>query len=362
MMERHLDEELRELNTLILRMGALAEEAVYLSIEALKKKDTSLAEKIIKDDKKIDLLEIEVEEKALEILATGQPWAIDLRFVTTGMRINSELERIADLAVNIARRVVEMGDAPLLKPLIDVPKMTEIARKMVHNAIESFLERDEKLAEDVILFDSEADKLRDLIQNELVYDYMEKDGATAPRAVPLLLVSRHLERVCDHATNIAEDVIFMVRAKTVKHKRLKKEKDKILFVCVHNSARSQMAEAFLKEEAGDKFEVTSAGLEAGELNPIAVKVMKEAGIDISGNKTTGVKELLEAKERFGYVITVCDSAHSEKCPVFPGAKHYLNWEFDDPSGFSGTEEEKLEATRKIRDEIRLKILSWLKEM
>lgn len=217
MIERHFDQELNDFNSMLLKMGAMVEKSIYVSIEALKKQDLNLAREVIEKDELIDQLELAVEDKALEILATKQPWAVDLRFVTTGMRINTELERIADLAVNIARRVLEMGGAPLLKPLIDVPKLTDLARRMVHEAIESFVKRDEEIAKEVILSDSQADELRNVINDELVNDYMVKDGSTAPRAIPLLLVSRHLERMCDHATNIAEDVIFMVQAKTVKH-------------------------------------------------------------------------------------------------------------------------------------------------
>ncbi len=216
-MERHFDDELKELNTDLLKMAALAEAAIYNSIEALKNQDKKLARTIIDEDRKIDEMELEVEEKAIALLALRQPMARDLRFITTGMKINAELERIADLAVNIAQRVFELADKPLLKPLIDIPKLTTVARKMVKDAIDAFVNRDENLAKKVILSDPEADNLKNLVQQELINDYMVKDGTTASRAVPLLLIARHLERICDHATNIAEDVIYMVQAKVVKH-------------------------------------------------------------------------------------------------------------------------------------------------
>jgi len=158
-----------------------------------------------------------VEENAIDLLALKQPLARDLRFITTGMKINAELERIADLAVNIAQRVLEIVDKPMLKPLIDIPKLTDVARKMVKDVIDAFVNSDENLAKKVIFFDSEADNLRDLIQEELINDYMSKDASTATRAVALLLIARHLERICDHATNIAEDVIYMVQAKVTRH-------------------------------------------------------------------------------------------------------------------------------------------------
>ena len=138
------------------------------------------------------------------------------------------------------------------------------------------------------------------------------------------------------------------------------EKKRVLFVCVHNSARSQMAEAFLKDLAEDRFEATSAGLEPGALNPLVVEVMKEVGIDISGNQTKSVFDLFKKGELFSYVISVCDAA-AEQCPIFPGLlTAQVHWSFPDPSAFSGPREKKLEQTRLVRDAIRNKIEEWLK--
>lgn len=139
-------------------------------------------------------------------------------------------------------------------------------------------------------------------------------------------------------------------------------KDKILFVCIHNSARSQMAEALLKNMAGDRFEAESAGLEPGQLNHLAVTVLKEMGIDISRNRTKKVDDLLQKGTAFDYVITVCDESNAERCPFFPGKTKRLHWSFEDPSGYTGTYEEKLEKTRKVREAIREKIEFWLEEL
>jgi len=136
-------------------------------------------------------------------------------------------------------------------------------------------------------------------------------------------------------------------------------KTRVLFVCVHNSARSQMAEALLKKIAGDKFEVESAGLEPGTLNPLAVEAMKEIGIDISQNRTKSVKDFFEQGKHYDYVITLCDASQSNKCPFFPGTIEMLNWSFDDPAGFKGAWEQKLAQTRKVRDQIQTKIKDWL---
>jgi len=216
-MERHFDAELKELHKEVLKMGVMAQEAIYKSIEALKNRDKLMAQQIIDDDDKIDELELAIDERCIDLIARHQPMAGDLRFITTGMKINAELERIADLALDIAQRVLDLADKPLLKPLIDIPKLSTVAQNMVRDSIDAFIKRDIVLAKKVVLSDSEADTLRNLVQDELINDYMAKDPTTAPRAVPLLLIARHLERICDHATNIAEDVIYMVEGKVVKH-------------------------------------------------------------------------------------------------------------------------------------------------
>lgn len=216
-MERIFDEELKQLRQYILTMASLVEEAIFKSTEALKQRNKSLAEEVISSDKKIDELENKIDEFCLDLIALRQPVAQDLRFITMAMQSNADLERMADLAVDIAERAQELIAQPVLKPLIDIPKLAEIAQKMVKEAVSAFINKDAELAKKVVLSDREADSLRDLVQKELIYDYMVKDGSTAPRAVPLILVSRHLERICDHATNIAEDVIYMIEAKVVRH-------------------------------------------------------------------------------------------------------------------------------------------------
>ena len=216
-MQRHFDDELRDLKQDILKMGVFAQDAIRNSIESLKNRDRELAKSIIENDTKIDKLELVIDEKCVDLIARHQPLAKDLRFITVGMKLNSELERIADIAVDIAQRVLEIVDKPLLKPLVDIPKLTVIAQSMVKMAVDSFVKGDVELAKEAILSDGEADKLRNLITKELIEDYMAKDASTAPRAVQLLLIARFLERVCDHATNIAEDVIYMVQAEVVRH-------------------------------------------------------------------------------------------------------------------------------------------------
>ncbi len=216
-MERYLDKELNELNKETLNMAVLTEEAIAKSIEALVTLSVERARQVIDEDTKINYKELLIDEKCLDLIALHQPMAIDLRFITMTMKIGTDLERIADLAVDISQRVMEIADKPQLKPLIDIPKLAKLAQGMVKDAIDSFITKEVKLAKDVILRDDQADFLRNLIQTELVCDYMLKDSSTITRGVALILVARHLERICDHATNIAEDVIYMVEAKVVKH-------------------------------------------------------------------------------------------------------------------------------------------------
>ncbi len=139
------------------------------------------------------------------------------------------------------------------------------------------------------------------------------------------------------------------------------DKKKVLFVCIHNSARSQMAEAFLKQLAGDRFEAESAGLEPGKLNSVVVEVMKESGIDISRNKTKSVFDFFKQGKKYDYVVTVCDESQAEKCPIFPGTAvtQRMHWGFNDPASFQGTREEKIEKTREVRDKIKRRIIEWI---
>jgi phosphate transport system protein len=212
----HFQKELHKLNDLILKMGGLVEKSIYGSVDALKKNNPKMAREVIVDDDKTDRLELEVDELCLELLATQQPMAVDLRFITTGMRIGSDLERIGDLAVDIAQRAEELATLPLLKPLEDIPKMAELAEKMVHKALDSFVKRDAALARTLWEDEEKADGYRDLVQDELTA-IMTRDPASASRAIPLILIARHLERIADHATNIAEDVVYMVEGKVIKH-------------------------------------------------------------------------------------------------------------------------------------------------
>lgn len=216
MTERILDAELEELNKKVLTMGGYVEESIANTITALKEKDKELSIKIIEGDKIVDDLENEIDNFCIELLATKQPVASDLRFITTAMKITNDLERIADLSVDIAQKNLEILSEPFLKPLIDIPKLSDIAQKMIKMSLDSFVKKDSSISTDIVNFEIEADRLRDAITEELL-QIMCKDPTTVKRGVPLLLIARYLERICDHAMNIAEDVVYMVDAKIIRH-------------------------------------------------------------------------------------------------------------------------------------------------
>ncbi len=215
-MERHFDEELGELKEKLLRMSSLVEKAIHLSIKALVDRNDELAQQIVKSDDTINMLEIEIDELCLKLLALHQPQAGDLRFITSIMKINNDLERMGDLAVNIAERSIELLRSPLLKPLIDIPRMAEIAQGMVKDSLDAFVNRDSKSAQSVCERDDKVDALNDQIFRELL-TYVLQEPKAIERAVDLILVGRNLERIADHATNISEDVIYMVEGRTIKH-------------------------------------------------------------------------------------------------------------------------------------------------
>jgi phosphate transport system protein len=215
-MERHLDEEFDQLKEKLLRMAALTEEAISLAITSLKERKENLAQQVLKQEEDINVLDIELDKLCLTLLARHQPMAVDLRFLTSVLRISSELERIADQAVNIAQRSLELLKSPTLKPLIDIPRMAQLAKKMVKDAIDAFIQKDAELAKNVCERDDEVDDLNDQIFRELL-TYMLQDPSSIKKAVDLILVGRHLERIADHATNISEDVIYFVKGKTIKH-------------------------------------------------------------------------------------------------------------------------------------------------
>ncbi len=215
-MKKHYADQLSYLKETVLRMGGLVEQMTHRVIRALVERKADMLAEVRTAETQVNQLHIDIDEICLEIIALRQPAAKDLRFITAAMKINTDMERIGDQAINIAERAEPLLAVPPLKPLIDIPRMAEIAKGMLRDALDAFVRGDDALALATITRDDEVDQLKDQVFRELL-TYMMADPATIPRAMDLILVSRHLERIADHATNICEDVVFMVQGKDVRH-------------------------------------------------------------------------------------------------------------------------------------------------
>lgn len=213
---RHFQDELEELKARLLEMGGLAEDRLRLAVRGLVERDATLVEAVLTGDVAINQLHIEIDDRCFKLLALHQPMAVDLRAIVAAVKINSDLERVGDLAVNISEAVRRYLQHPPVKELIDIPRMAELAQSMLRDALDAFVRRDLVLAQQVLAQDDTLDELKTEVFRELL-GYMMRDSTTIEPALDLILISRHLERIGDHATNVAEDVIFMVSAKDVRH-------------------------------------------------------------------------------------------------------------------------------------------------
>ena len=213
------DDELQHLKEKLLKMGSLVEDAIKYSIQSLVERDNTLAERVIEHDRMVNTLDVEIDEESIRLIALRQPKAGDLRFITMAMKITTDLERMGDMAVNIAERALELNQEPVLKPYIDIPKMREIAQGMTRDALNAFVRKDKNLAMDVIMRDDEVDDLKHDVLQELAF-FMAQDPSTVFRAMKISFVAAYLERIADHATNIAEMVIYLVEGKIIRHMNL----------------------------------------------------------------------------------------------------------------------------------------------
>lgn len=216
MPQRHFDEELADLKTKLLRMAGQAEDQIDKALSALVTRDSALAREVIERDHLVNSLDVEIDEESIRLLALHQPAARDLRLVTTAMKIATELERISDLAENVSERVIELNEEPQLKPYIDIPMMGNMARMMVKQSIDAFVKDDSQLARKVLADDDFVDNLMEQLFRELL-SFMLEDTRTISRAIRLSFIAKYLERMADHATNIAELVVYLVEGKIIRH-------------------------------------------------------------------------------------------------------------------------------------------------
>ncbi len=215
-MERHFEEEFDKIKSKILMMGSLVEDQIRNALTALIKRDEALARQVIENDHQVNTFDVEIDELALDALVRYQPVAKDLRFVTTAMKISTELERMSDLAENICERAIELNEEPQLKPYIDIPHMAERARIMVKESLDSFVKMDSALARKVIQDDDFVDNLTEQLFRELL-SFMMENPKTISRAIRLSFIAKYIERIADHATNVAELVVYMVEGKIIRH-------------------------------------------------------------------------------------------------------------------------------------------------
>ena len=213
---RHFQEELEQLKARLLEMGGLAEEQVRLAAKGLVDRDLGLIDRVMVGDGSLNALHIEIDQRCFTLLALYQPMAVDLRSIVAAVKINTDLERVGDLAINIVEAARQYVQHAPVKKLIDIPRMATIAQTMLRDALDAFVRRDTAMAQGVLDQDDLLDELKTQIFRELI-TYMLQDPSTIEPALDLILISRHLERIGDHATNVAEDVIFMVSARDVRH-------------------------------------------------------------------------------------------------------------------------------------------------
>jgi phosphate transport system protein len=213
---RHFVEELDQLKTKLLEMSSLVESAIQRSISAVTQKDRGAAEEVFRNEARINAIELEIDEFAINLLALHQPMAADLRLIVAALKINTDLERMGDLSVNIAQRATSLMEEPVIKPMIDIPHIAGLVQSMVRKSLDAFVTRDADLARSVLASDDAVDSLRTASYHELV-SFMERDPENIKAALDLLAITRNLERLADHSTNIAEDVLFLVKGIDVRH-------------------------------------------------------------------------------------------------------------------------------------------------
>lgn len=364
------DRRLRELLSQVLALGSMVEQAVLLSVDALIRYDRSSSKRVIDEDQRINERRFEIENECVRLIATQQPVGKDVRFLAAILEIITELERIGDYAKGIGKINLLLKDKIDDRGIFQVlQRMADRGLSMLSRSLDAFVEGDIAAALAIPTEDDEVDDLYNIIYLGLTHR-MISDKTTVEHANHLMWAAYNLERMADRVINICERIVYVstgeikeldsgITEHMTKSPSTNKTGNlpKVLFLCTHNSARSQMAEAFLKRYGGERFDVHSAGLEPGIIHPYTRLVMAEIGHNLEGHRSKGLTEF-QGKDHFAYLITVCDRAE-QKCPIFPGIGTRLHWSFIDPAEATGSEEEKLEKFRQVRDQIKARIVDWV---
>ncbi|MBP8911729.1 MAG: phosphate signaling complex protein PhoU [Phycisphaerae bacterium] len=359
MNRRHTDREFEaELETIrhrITTMGQTVEQMIADSVDAFCKIDDDLAYKTIRLDDDVDRLEVDTDELCLAVLARRQPLGPDLRFVTTALKLVTDIERTADMCVSICERTIELSQEPLPEPMVDLLPMAKAVLEMVRMAIQAFTAGDAERANNVVLRDRTVDAHYAQVSRKL-HEWMTDQHVSMSQASRLQAVAKYIERIGDHATNIAEQVVFMIKGKDIRHVSRRAENQQgrprgILFICVRNAARSQMAEGWARKLLPPSIDVYSAGSDpAAQVHPQAVSVMAEVGIDISSQQPKRISDVPLGK--VDIVVALCVE---EVCVTLPGMVRREAWALPDPAGVTADEQKTHEAFTSIRDRIRASI-------
>jgi phosphate transport system protein len=309
----------------------------------------------------VNRLELEIDQLCLRILALRHALPSDLRFITTALKLVTDLERIGDLAVNVCERVIELNQDPPLASYRDLSRMAEAARAMLREALDAFVQGDAWRAQRVLEQDRTVDAYNAQIFRDLMADMIE-NPKNVHRAIRTQSIAKTFERIGDHATNVAEMVVFMVKGEDIRHLgNLESSVERhvphgVLFLCLRNSARSQMAEAWARKLLPTRVRVWSAGAEpAAEIHPMALRVMKEVGLDLSGQRPKRFADV-----PIGDVDTVVTLCPEAICPTLPAALRREAWELPDPAAAMGSVEELASEFRRVRDELRPRIENLMK--
>jgi len=357
-MKAHFEAEVEALNRRIRELAGRVAEQVRAAAEAVARGDETAVAAVANGDELIDREEVQVEEECLKILALYAPVADELRYIFGLTKVNHELERIGDLAKKAARQAGRIKGLDLQGARPRIVRLSQLAVDALVRVIEAFVTRNAAEARSIWAADAVIDDLHHRLTTA-IETRLGQAGADIPSLLAARATVSAFERIGDHATRIAKIVIYMRHGEIVRHRSVPEPRTRVLFICVRNGARSQMAAAWLNRLHGDRFEAESAGLEPGALHPLAVAVMREVGIDISENRTQSVFDLVKSGRLYSHVIAVCDEAGGERCPVFAGITRRENWGFPDPAAVTGTPEERLTAMRAVRDAIRARLENWV---
>ncbi|MFW6373671.1 MAG: phosphate signaling complex protein PhoU, partial [Thermodesulfobacteriota bacterium] len=338
-------------------------ENVRRAMDTVVTADAAAAGRVIRDEQEINRREVALEEACIKVMTLHHPVADELRFLVATLKINHDLERIGDLAAGIAKRTRVLTPDDIEPFRVSLQGLVEQLNGRLKESVSAFFERDHEQAARLWMGDDEVDARTAGLTDDIRAAILDRPAR--PQALfTLLAIVRRIERLADHAANIAKNVIYLALGEIARHRmgefrrQVDDGKPKALMVCVHNSARSQMAAAWVNHLYGDRLEAESAGLRPGVLNPLAVRAMQEVGIDISGARTRDVFEVARSGHPFSHLVAVCDEASAEKCPPFPGVENVQHWNLPDPTAWPGDDEDKMVRFREVRDELRRQVEQW----